>query len=211
MKWSTAQLAMLRVIYPDHTADECAIILGRSVSSIRNAAHLNGLRKSPEFLAGEKSGRRQLPESGVTYRFPKGHATWNRGMKGLDIGGKGTRFKAGNMPQTYRPVGSERTDRDGILWRKVSDTRVKCIDWKAVHVIEWEAANGPLPVGKVVIFSDGNRRNFDSSNLLALTRAELMKRNTVHRYPKEIARLVQLRGALNRQIRKRERNAEQNR
>lgn len=210
MKWTVSELAFLRSHYPNKTADEIARLLGRSVSSVRNAAHLNGLRKSEEFLISEASGR-MFADAGRAYRFQKGHTTWNRGMKGLDIGGKKTRFATGHMPQTHRPVGSERTDRDGILWRKVSDTRRKMVDWRAVHVIEWERANGPLPSGKIVIFQDGNRCNFDPANLLAVTRAELMKRNTVHRYPKEVARLVQLRGALNRQIRKRERDAEQNR
>lgn len=212
MKWTSAELARLRVMYLDHTAEECARRMGRSVSSIRNAAHLNGLRKSAEFLASERSGRiPKLAKTGEQHRFRKGHATWNRGMKGLDIGGKKSRFKEGNLPHTYRPIGAERISKEGILWRKVADTRCKKIDWRPVHVIEWERVNGPLPAGKVVIFADGNRRNFDSANLLALTRAEFMKRNSVHRYPKEIARLVQLRGALNRQIRKRERDAEQNR
>jgi hypothetical protein len=211
MKWTPEQLAELRRIYPDRTAEDCARALGRSVSSIRNAAFLNGLNKSSQFLNSERSGRiSDLTRFGRAYRFPKGHATWNRGMKGLDIGGKQTRFKAGDMPHNHRTVGSERVDRDGILWRKATDTRRKS-DWKAVHVIEWEKVNGALPSGKVVIFADGNRRNFDPSNLLAVTRGELMQRNTVHRYPKEIARLVQLRGVLNRQIRKRERDAKQDR
>ena len=37
-----------------------------------------------------------------------------------------------------------------------------------------------------------------------ITRAENMRRNTYHRYGPEVAKLVQLRGAINRQIRKRE-------
>ena len=41
-----------------------------------------------------------------------------------------------------------------------------------------------------------------------MTRAELMKRNSYHnRYPKEVARLVQLRGAVTRQINKRSNQA----
>jgi hypothetical protein len=78
-------------------------------------------------------------------------------------------------------------------------------------VLTWEAVHGPLPIGKIVIFSDHDRRNFALSNLLAVTRAEHMRRITYHRYPKELARLIQLRGALNRQINKRERNAQQDR
>lgn len=203
--WTSEELARLRAIYPNHTAEECAAMIGRSVSSVRNATHALGLHKSTEFLASERSGRiSALVDKGRAHRFKPGHTTWNRGMRGLRQLGGETKFKAGNMPHTYRPVGSERVDRDGILWRKVADTRNRRIDWRPVHVTEWEKVNGALPAGKVVIFADGNRRNFEPSNLLALSRAELMKRNTVQRYGKEIAQLCQLRGALLRQIRKRE-------
>ena len=42
-----------------------------------------------------------------------------------------------------------------------------------------------------------------------ISRAENMKRNSYHRYGKEIASLVQLRGAINRQINKRSKKNEQ--
>lgn len=208
--WTPYEIRVLRREYPHRPTKEIAAKIGRSLSSVYNAVFIHGLKKTPEYLAGDHSGRiSKLTDAGKVHRFSKGHATWNKGMRGLQIGGEKTRFAKGRLPHNHRPIGSEREDRDGILWRKVSDTRRKS-DWKAVHVIEWERANGPLPIGKVVIFADGNRRNFDPRNLLAVTRPELMRRNTVHRYPKEIARLVQLRGALNRQIRKRERDAKQN-
>lgn len=208
--WTQDELSTLRREYPHQPTASIAASLGRSSSSVYNAAFNLGLMKTAEYLASDHSGRvTKLTAGGNRHRFLKGHATWNKGMRGLDIGGKETRFPAGNMPHNHRPVGSERTDRDGILWRKVSDTRNKKADWRAVHVTRWEEVNGPLPADKIVVFADGNRSNFDPSNLLALTRPELMKRNTVHRYPKEIARLIQLRGALNRQINKRGRDAKQ--
>lgn len=140
-------------------------------------------------------------------RFQKGNRAWNTGLH-IDNGAKVSQFTKGHMPQTWRPVGSERTDRDGILWRKVSDTRDKRTDWKAVHVMAWEAANGPLPRGKFVIFADRDRTNFTPQNLLAVTRKENMRRNSYHtNYPKSVALVIQLRGALNRQINKRERHA----
>ena len=41
----------------------------------------------------------------------------------------------------------------------------------------WEQANGPLPPGYVVIFKDGNKRNFALDNLAAVTRYECMEMN----------------------------------
>lgn len=200
---------MLRRRYPDESTASIAQSLGRSVSSVYNAAFVLGLKKSPGYLASAQSGRiGKLTHGGRRHQFAKGHNTWNAGKKGWQAGGRSaqTQFRQGQMPHNWRSVGSERTDADGILWRKVSDTRNRKQDWKAVHVMEWEAANGPLPRDRFVIFADGNHRNYNPKNLLAVTRAENMQRNSYHRYPKELARLIQLRGALNRQINKREKH-----
>lgn len=207
--WTNAELTKLRREYPDRQTRPIARELSRSESSVYQRAVKLGLRKSASYLASPEAHRLNGVIGGA-HRFAKGHATWNKGAS-WTAGGKSaeTRFRKGSRPQTWRPIGSERVDADGILWRKVSDTGDKKADWKAAHVLAWESVNGPLPVGKVVIFADGNRRNLDPGNLLALTRPELMHRNSCHtRYPKEICQLIQLRGAVNRQIRKRERNAE---
>ena len=209
-KWTVRELRLLRRDYPNKPTSRTARALGRSLTATYQRALIEGLSKSAAYLASDASGRlNKLSETGRVYRFRKGHKTWNKGLH-IDNGGKVSQFTMGHRPQTWRPVGSERTDRDGILWRKVRDTRSRS-DWKAVHVIAWEAANGPLPPGKFVIFADGDHGNFDPPNLIAVTRAENMRRNTYHRYPKAVANLIQLRGALNRQINKRERNGQHDR
>lgn len=208
MKWTAAELRILRRLYADTPTAVIAAKLGRTVGAVHQTAGKHGLAKSAEYLASESAGR-LTGERGSAHRFLPGHKTWNAGMKGLQIGGIATRFQVGNKPQTCRPIGSERTDKDGILWRKVNDTGIRNQDWRPVHVLIWESVNGPLPRGKFVVFADGNRGNFDPANLLAVTRAENMARNSCHRYPKEITRLIQLRGALNRQINKRERHGQQ--
>lgn len=97
--------------------------------------------------------------SGLNGRFNKGHKTWNKGMKGLDIGGKETRFKKGNIPSNYMPVGSERVNGDDYVDIKVADPN----KWIGKHVFIWEEHNGPVPEGHAIIFGDKNRRNFDIS------------------------------------------------
>jgi hypothetical protein len=155
-----------------------------------------GLRKSPAFMA-------------TRCRFHPGHATWNAGTH-WKAGGKArlTRFKKGHKPQTWRPVGSERITRDGTRERKVSDTRHKR-DWQPVKDILWRQKRGPIPRGMFVVHKNRDRADFRLRNLVLVDRAENMRRNTYHRYPKEIARLIQLRGALQRQINKREGKHEQ--
>lgn len=206
--WTKREVAILRREYPHRSTARVARKLRRSVKAVYLRAHFEGLTKTAVYLSSDQSGRlSKLDQRGRAYRFQKGHKTWNKGLS-VDIGGKETRFRKGHMPQTWRPVGSERIDSDGILWRKVNDTRDKAADWRPVHVLIWESAHGPLPRGRFVVFADRNRRNFAVSNLISVTRAENMQRNTCHRYPKAVARLIQLRGALNRQINKRERNGQ---
>lgn len=134
-------------------------------------------------------------------RFKQGGVPWNKGMT-YRPGGRAaeTQFKPGNRPQTWVPIGTERLDKDGMLWRKVADTRSKKRDWICVHVALWESVHGPRPKGRAIVFRDGNKAHIAIENLECIDRAELMRRNTVHRLPKELARAVQLLGALNRQI-----------
>lgn len=82
--------------------------------------------------------------------------------------------------------------------------------WRAVHLIVWEAANGPLPEGHAVAFVNGDKSDIRFENLVLVSRADLMRRNTLHRLPKELAHAYQLIGAVNRKINRRTRE-EQNR
>lgn len=196
--WSAEEHALFLRIYPHKRAVDVAREIGRSVSAIQNRAFSFGLKKSPEFMVSEASGRLRNG-MGAAYRFKRGQEPWNKNKSGVN-GFSATRFKAGNKPQTWKPVGTEKIDDDGILVRKVADTRNRKTDWRPVHVLIWESANGPTPRGKVVIFADGNRKNFALSNLHCLTRAELMERNTVHRYPRELKHLMRLNKKLKRAI-----------
>lgn len=209
--WTRREAVFLKREYPNRQTKLIAADLDRSTGSVGQKALLMGLHKSAAFLSGNASGRlRNGTSTGSAHRFQKGHATWNKGMLGLDIGGKATRFKKGDKPHTWRPIGSERVTFDGILQRKLTDTGSTPRDWKAVHVMVWEEANGPVPPGHVVVFKNGDRTDRALENLECVSRPELMRRNSYHtRYPKEIGLAIQLRGALMRQINQRERNAKQ--
>lgn len=200
--WTPTELRTLSARYPNEKTEHIAIDLGRSLSSVYQAALKQGLKKSADYLASPAACRTN-GKQGIGARFKPGHATWNKGMKGLQIGGEATQFKPGSKPLNTLPIGSERATKDGILQRKVADTGDKRADWKNVHTLIWEAENGPVPMGCMVIFDDRNSQNFELANLVCVDRVELMRRNTIHRLPNEIAELCQLRGALNRQINQR--------
>lgn len=202
--WTEDELAALRLLYPSRPTAEVAQNLNRSERSTYAQANLLGLKKSAEYLAGVHSKRFKSGEAGKRTQFKKGQKPWNKGKKGLMLSGPETQFKPGHVPHNTQPVGSERIcSKDGYLIRKVRDTGVKRNDWAPVHIWTWEQHNGPVPDGHIVVFRDGNKQNIVIENLELITRAENMRRNSYHNYPKEIARLIQLRGAVNRQINKR--------
>ena len=111
--------------------------------------------------------------TGRTGRFEKGHATWNKGTKGLTKANV-TSFKKGQKPHNYKPLGSERITKDGYCEVKVSDTGRR---WRPKHVLIYEKHHGKVPKGSVVIFLDGDKRNFDIDNLHLVTRNQLAMLN----------------------------------
>lgn len=107
--------------------------------------------------------------SGINTRFTKGQDSWNKGTKGICAGGIKTQFKKGQKPHNYKPVGSERVNADGYVDVKIADPN----KWKAKHRLLWEKENGPIPKGHVIIFGDGNRRNFQQDNLILVSKSQL--------------------------------------
>jgi len=117
--------------------------------------------------------------SGLTGCFPPGHVPANKGRKGVFLGGEvaeAAQFKKGHRPHNYKPVGTERVNGDDYVDVKIADPN----KWKGKHILIWEEHNGPVPSGHAVIFGDGNRRNFDSDNLILVSRAQLAVLNKNH-------------------------------
>jgi hypothetical protein len=114
---------------------------------------------------------------GLGYRFPKGHVPANKGKKGISYPGmETTQFKKGNRPHNYMPVGSERVNGDDYVDVKIADPN----KWRGKHILVWETANGPVPKGYVVIFGDGDKRNFKPDNLILVSRKQLVRLNKHH-------------------------------
>ena len=123
--------------------------------------------------------KRNNLRNGLPKHFEKGHVPANKGQKmspEVYEKCKGTMFKRGQTPATYRPVGSERINRDGYIEIKVKDPKT----WELKHRVVWEAANGPIPKGCTVIFLDGDSTNCKLSNLKLIKRSELLIMNRYH-------------------------------
>jgi hypothetical protein len=131
-----------------------------------------GLSLSLEQIKGVL-GRYGL-RNGRDCRFRPGQTPFNKGKKGhCPAGSEKGWFKPGGMPHNWRPVGTERINRDGYVEVKIRDPKT----WKAKQRIVWEAANGKIPRGGVVIFADGDRLNFAPDNLVLVSRRELAVMN----------------------------------
>lgn len=202
--WSPEQDAELVRRYPhEHTAD-IARDVGHPVRSCYNRAHHFGLKKTPEYLASPDAHRCD-GRKGMNTRFQPGQASWNKG-KSYQAGGRSveTHFQKGQKPHTWRPVGTERVTEDGYLQRKVSDTGNTVHDYVEVHRLVWQEHHGPIPPGHVVVFRDRNRTNCAIENLELISRAELARRNSIHRLPPELKEMSRLLGSITREINKQE-------
>jgi hypothetical protein len=112
--------------------------------------------------------------NGRDCRFQSGLIPHNKGQKGYyPAGSEKGWFKTGNMPQTWRPMGTEIVDENGYTKIKTRNPKT----WKRKHRLIWEKANGKIPRGHVVIFGDGNKLNFVLDNLLLISRSELAVMN----------------------------------
>ena len=210
--WSPEEEQLLRDRYADEDTASIAADLGRPVERVYAKAYALGLAKSGEFMAAclRRCGEQRVERWRAT-RFQQGLEPWNQGMKGLQAGGrsKETQFKKGSKPHTWLPIGSHRVSKDGYLQRKVSDTGYSPRDWVGVHTLLWQEQNGPVPAGHCLCFKDGNKQNIARENLELITRAERMRRNTIHRYPPELKDAIRAVGKLKRTIREAEQNEKQ--
>lgn len=214
--WSEADIETLRRRYPDERTDAIARDLGLPINKVHAKANALGLHKSPAFLASPNSGwiTKGDPRGvGAKSRFKPGTPSWNKGLS-YHAGGRSiaTRFKPGNRSgkalELYQPIGTERVGSGGILQRKVNDDLPLQARWQSVHSLVWIEANGPIPEGHIVIFRPGMHTATASEitvdRLELVTRAEQMRRNTIHKYPPELRDAIRLVGKLKREIREHE-------
>lgn len=213
--WSSEHIELLRTLYPDCSAAVVAAAIGCGISAVYNKAFSLGLKKSEAFYASDRAGRvqrgKQLP-SMVATQFKTGLVPWNTGIKGVTgthPNSVQTQFKPGRNPEearNYQPIGSLRVTKDGYLEKKLNDRRdiPPSRRWVALHRLVWEAANGPIPPGHIARFKSGQKTAMPDEITLdrieCISLAENLRRNSWQRKSPELARLVQLKGAITRQV-----------
>lgn len=120
--------------------------------------------------------------TGRTGCFGKGHVPVNKGKPmPFNANSARTRFRKGNRTgranEIYKPIGTERLSKEGYLERKIHDGMPLQSRWRAVHLINWEAANGPVPDGHCLKCLDGDKANVDPANWECIPRALLPRLN----------------------------------
>lgn len=198
-------------LFPHVSSAEVAAKLGLRIGQVSTRAKRMGLKKSAAYLASPAAGRLSRENAharGATTRFKPGNPSHNKGLRrpGYSVGRgrmQETTFKRGQLPHNTVPIGAEAVRDGDLVWVKVrDDLKPARLNWQPKQRVVWEAANGPIPPGHMVVFRDGNRRNFAIENLECYSKAEHQARHSIHAYGPEIAHISQLRGAITRQVNK---------
>jgi hypothetical protein len=213
--WTAQDIAALRQRYPNELTAALAADLGCPIGSVYRAAQRLGLRKSADFFASGQGGRIAPGTNfGASGRFVTGIAPWNKGKEHpaarTNPRVRATQFKPGreaSQARNYRPIGSHRVNKDGILERKMIDdpSVFPARRWTPVARVVWEAAHGPIPPKHIVVFKPGMKTAeldlITVERLECITRAENQRRNSAwSRYPIEMACLIQIKGTITRQV-----------
>lgn len=127
--------------------------------------------------------KRQGWKTGRTGCFVKGQEPTNKGVPcapgqgGRHPNARRTQFqkggRTGRAARNWKPIGTERLCKDGYLERKIHDGLPLQSRWRAVHLIEWEAVNGPIPPSFCLKSLNGERLNTDPTNWKLISRAML--------------------------------------
>lgn len=217
-RWTPEEDLRLRELYPDLRGDVVAGLLRRTLNAVHNRAQQLNLEKSAAFRASIDASRLRSDSSvGIPSRFKKGQVPANKGLRRPGWGPgrmKTTQFRKGQRSGTsavnWMPIGATRLV-GGYVYRKVSDILnvPYTVNWKPDHHLIWTSAHGPLPAGCRLRFRNGDKLDVRLDNLELATARDMMARNTVHNLPPRLRQTIQLLGALTRQIRKRDRHADE--
>lgn len=200
-RFSVEQIEILKAEYPTRTAKDLAAQFGCTEHAIHNKAMELKIRKSSEWIAERTRQVVANPaHPGRRTRFQKGCTPHNKGKKMPTVGRMAeTQFKSGNLPPTTLPVGAMVIDDEGYTKIKIAMPN----NWQFYQRYLWERQTGEkIRPGFVVVFKDGDRKNFALDNLEMISRSELARRNKAKfdDYPLELRQAIYALAWLKRRI-----------
>lgn len=170
-KYSKEQLDFLKQEYPIHPLKSLTEAFNDKFNLSKTESQIRACLRNHRI------------RSGRTGRFESGSKPWNEGLKGRPVheNSKATQFKKGQSPKNAKPIGHERIcKKDDYVLIKVDETNPytgAATRYKHKHIVLWERENGSVPIDHVVIFADGNKRNFAIDNLKLVHRKLLLQLN----------------------------------
>lgn len=174
-----------------------SLMLGRNESSARQRMKRLGITVPADIIAKFRANS----------QIKKGATPPNKGKKQSEYMSKEaiekckpTQFKKGQKPHNTRAADgefSDRKDKTGKVYRHI---RVSIGKWVLYHSYLWEKKYGKIPKGHCLWFKDGNSMNITLDNLELITRAENVRRNSVHRYTPEMKQAFRLIKKINKTI-----------
>lgn len=148
-------------IHKGKTSNEVATLMNAKFGLSLIASQIKNYRKNHSL------------HSGLTGHFPKGNIPFNKGKKFPNMPPNSGQFKKGSKPPNWVPVGTIRYTTDGYPKRKIAEPNV----WEYCQRAEWEKYNGPIPKGHSIVFLNGDKTNWDISNLACLSKNEVARMN----------------------------------
>lgn len=129
-------------------------------------------RKCCSKSCAAKNREARADAGGKGTRFQPGLTPWSKThAKGRHLSPQ-SEFKPGHTPANKVAVGTVRIrdDKNGAprAWVKVAEPN----RWRLRSVVNWEAANGPVPRGTVIHHRDRDSLNDELGNLTPLTPSE---------------------------------------
>lgn len=166
-RYTAEQIEFIREVALGKSIDEILVLFNRKFDTTVTFKSIKGIMYRNNIKTGMQ---------GYKTRFIKGQEAWNKGVKGLQLGGEKGWFKKGIIPPTTLPTGTERVNENDFVIVKTAQPN----EWRLKHHVIYEKYYGDIPNGYKVIFADKNKRNFDINNLILLSPEEFtaaMKRN----------------------------------
>ncbi len=191
---------IIKARYPYEPTKTLAAELNITPYSLYHIAYRLGLKKDPEYR--KTTYWKKGCQAGVATQFKKGHVPLNKGQK---MSKKTynkvahTMFKKGNKPPNTKPADAVtiRMDNSNIPYKYL---KIRDSNWQLMHRVIYEQYHGPIPKGSIVTFKDANTMNCHIDNLICITMAENMIRNSIQRYPEELKKVIRLNSKLKKQI-----------
>lgn len=163
-RWTIDEIAYIAEAYRYVDLEDVTTLFNKEHGTSLTVSQVRGALRNRRIRSGRTG---HLQKGGGDLRSYDGPKRANSGS-----------FKPGrhaSQARNYLPIGSLRCSKDGYVERKVTDdpSLVPARRWVAEHRLIWEAANGPIPEGHVVVFLDGDPLNLQLNNLRCVHRGVL--------------------------------------